>query len=186
MSASPFSFTSGGSGDFNPSQFPDSPAESLDFAIYAPGYEFTPLYHPERLIVTTEKKLSRTGAGCEGERVSIDTLKNSDLSIVGKMHSADLSDVNNLAEENDPVEVLSPVLRSGGMEAVVKRTERGEILSWDGFPLAEDWLIQYQIDLVSTGRDEYENESVSRFDLGEEQGSAGGSSIGPNDSALST
>jgi hypothetical protein len=162
------------------SNLPDSPTEELQFGVYTDvtvdtedlGTEsdgdnererldqdrvadFNPLYYPERVVVTSEKELNRIGAGCEGQKVTIEELKNADVSIVGKMHSEDLSNLQEIARYDGKVEVLCPVLKGSGMDMIIKSTEYGEILGWDGFPTAQDWLMNYKIDLVSTGEQEY-------------------------------
>lgn len=195
------------------SNLPDSPTEELQFGVYTDitvdsqelVYEeggddtrqtldqdriadFNPLYYPERVVVTSEKELNRVGAGCEGQKVTIQELKNADVSIVGKMHSEDLSDLQEISRYDGKVEVLCPVLKGSGMDMVIKSTEYGEILSWDGFPTAQDWLMNYKIDLVSTGEQEYDSGSGTTFEQttfessdGEGTETVGGSStIGTN------
>jgi hypothetical protein len=151
----------GGADGENNSKLPNSPTKKLQFGIYA-GKHFNPLYHPERIVVTTEKELNRIPAGCEGQEVVIKQLKNSDISIVGKMHSEDLSTLQDVAEYDGEAEIISPILK-GGMNTVIKSTEYGEILGWDAFPAAEDWLMNYKIDVVSTGEQEYGSGAESSF-----------------------
>jgi hypothetical protein len=187
------------------SNLPDSPTEKLQFGVYtdttvdsenlateAGGDEardrldqdriadFNPLYYPERVVVTSEKELNRVGAGCEGQKVTIQELKNADVSIVGKMHSEDLSDLQEISRYDGTVEVLCPVLKGSGMDMIIKSTEYGEILGWDGFPTAQDWLMNYKIDLVSTGDQEYGTGEGSNFEQSTFETSevAGGETVG--------
>lgn len=160
----------GGSGDsddfeFEYSPLPDGPNKEIGFTIDAGTYSFTPLYFPARLTITTDKELERIDAGCEGQSINIKQLKNSEISARGKMHGSDLTELNRLAERSETVDVLTPLIPGSGMECIVKKTERGEILGWDGFPQAQDWLLEYKITLVSTGADEYGNQEGSRIEL---------------------
>lgn len=148
------------------SQFPDSPSEEIPFAIYtneSGKSDFTPYYYPSRFSVTTEKEFERTAAACAGERISIKELKNSELHINGKIHAFDLSSLDQLTYTTEPVELISPIVKSGGMEAYVKSVERGELVGYDSYPTADDWLFEYTIDLVSSGRDEYSEDIESRY-----------------------
>lgn len=150
------------------SSFPDNPTPDIGFSIYtSEGPDFHPLYYPSRFTITTEKELSRTSANCEGERVSVKKLKNSEIHITGRVHSSDMEALNALSESVQPVEVNTPALADGAMEAYVKSAERGDVVAYDAFPKAEEWMFEYTIDLVSTGRDEYEGaETTNGYDAG--------------------
>lgn len=128
-----------------------------------PENNFTPVYYPSRFTITTEKDLDRTPASCDGERVSIKELKNSELHVTGKVHESDLQSLWNIAHTTRRVEVITPVLQNGGMEAYVKSVEIGEMIGYDAYPDAEEWMFKYTIDLVSTGKDEYESSSSSNY-----------------------
>jgi len=142
--------------------FPDKPTSTIEFGIYSDEVDdFLPRYYPERFNVTTGKKLERTAAECAGQRVSIEELKNSELHVKGKVLAQNLNQLDEIAHTTEPVEVISPVFVTGGIEAYVKSSERGEIDKYDNF--AGDWLIKYTIDLVSTGRDEYESALEVRY-----------------------
>ena len=149
---------------------PDSPAgEEIPFAIYdsenRDTFSFQPIYYPETLRVVTDKKLTRTDAGCAGENVSIQKMKNSEVHIKGRVHESDLSDLHKLQHRSETVEVISPSLQGGGMECIVKKAEQGDVISWDAFPDAQEWMFEYTLDLVSTGKDEYKNEiQTGRFE----------------------
>jgi hypothetical protein len=138
-------------------QFPDSPTASIGFGIYySGGPDFQPLYYPSNFRITTEKELNRTAADCEGQRVSIDELKNSELHVKGKVHASDMEALDSLAHTTEVVEVISPVIVGSGMDAYVKSAERGDIIGYDAYPTAKEWMFEYTIDLVSVGRDEYQ------------------------------
>lgn len=143
-------------------QFPDSPTASIGFGIYYDGGpDFQPLYYPSNFRITTEKELNRTAADCEGQRVTIDELKNSELHVKGKVHTSDMEALDALAHTTETVEVVTPIIVGGGMEAYVKSAERGDITGYDAYPTAKEWMFEYTIDLVSTGRDEYQESPVS-------------------------
>jgi len=137
-------------GDFDPVQN----SSSLDF---------TPVYYPSRFTITTEKEFERTAAACDGERVSIKKLKDSELHVTGKVHQSDLDSLWQLSHTSKPVEVITPVIKEGGMEAYVKSVEQGEVVGYDAYPDVEEWMFKYTIDLVSTGKDEYNSSSESNY-----------------------
>jgi hypothetical protein len=151
-------------------ELPDSPAEEeIPFAIYdsenRSTFSFQPLYYPETLRVVTDKELNRTDGGCSGENVSIKKLKNSDVHVKGKIHESDLPDLHELRLRSEPVEIVTPAIQGGGLECIIKKAEQGDVLSWDAYPDAQEWMFEYTLDLVSTGRDEYtDNVSQSRFE----------------------
>lgn len=147
-------------------EFPDDPTSSVSFGIYGEDVSFNPLYYPERFSITTEKELQRVKSACEGETVDIEKLKNSTLHVSGRLHTSDLADINALAQTPKPVEVITPLVGSSGMEAYVKMCERGEMAGYDAYPRAEEWMFQYTLDLVSTGVDEYHSHNdSSTFEL---------------------
>jgi len=148
-------------------EFPTSATpDSLDFSIHTiedSAEDFIPLYYPSRFTITTEKKLERTEIGCDGEAVSIEKLKNSTFHVTGKVHASDLSALNDIAHTTQKVEINTPALPTGSMNAYVKSAERGEIIGYDAYPEAEEWMFKYTIDLVSTGENEYESSSKNRY-----------------------
>jgi len=144
--------------------FPDKPTATLGFGVYTEEDsidDFIPRYYPERFNVKTGKELERTASDCAGQRVSIDELKNSEIHITGKAVADKLNALDEVAHTTEPVEVISPVFVTGGMEAYVKSSERGEIDKYDRF--VDGWLVNYTIDLVSTGKDEYESGLEVRY-----------------------
>jgi len=172
MSSNPFSLsTNGSSTNSADNRIPDSPTASLDFGVYsqeAGKHNFRPIYYPERFTITTEKELQRVGSGCGGQKVSIDELKNSELHVTGKVHTSDLQGLNDIIYSTEPVDLVTPVVEGGGMEAFVKSGERGDILSYDAYPTAEEWMFEYTLDFVSTGKDEYESHTKSRYEPSED------------------
>jgi hypothetical protein len=151
------------------SGLPDTPADGqIPFGIYGSAeddnFRFEPVYYPTNLRVTADKEMTRTNGGCDGEQVSIKKLKNSNIHISGKIHESDLPDLHELAHKTEKVEVISPSIQRGGMECIVKKTEQGDMISWDGFPEAQEWMFEYTIDLVSTGKDEYDQSEGGRFE----------------------
>jgi len=131
----------------------------------SPPVEFEPFYYPSRFTIKTEKELQRTASACEGEKVSIKDLKNSELHVTGKIHSSDLPELKNLREFTGKVEVITPAIVGGGMEAYVKSAEQGDLLGYDAYPDKQQWMFEYTIDLVSTGKDEYDsNSEEGRFE----------------------
>jgi hypothetical protein len=146
------------------SRFPEDPTAQVGFGIYTQEDgkgDFVPVYYPERFTYTTEKGFQKTAANCEGQRVSIKEVKNSTLHATGKIHETDLRTLDDLSYTFEPVDVLTPVLQKGGMEAFVKTVERGEYVGFDRFQ--GERMFKYTIDLKSTGKDEYESASQSRY-----------------------
>ena len=169
------------------SGFPESPTAQVGFGIYT--YEegvkdFIPVYYPERFNSTSEKEFEKTGANCEGQRVSIDEVKNSTIHITGKYHESDAIALKDLYETFQPVEVVTPAIAGGSMESYVKSVERGDYYSFDRFE--GERLFEYTIDLVSTGKDEYHSASSSRYGSGSgpDSGESGETSNIPSDSEI--
>jgi len=147
-------------------RLPDSPAETIPFGVYAPNVTFVPAYYPSRMSITTEKEFEKISSGCEGQEIDIKTLKNSTLHISGKVHAKDMGNINRLSQVTEPVDVLTPILEGGGMEFHLESAERGQLIGYDAFPAFEDWMFEYTLDLLSTGKDEYEQIDYSRFSAG--------------------
>lgn len=127
--------------------------------------EFEPFYYPSRFTIKTEKELERTAAACEGQRVRIKELKNSELHVKGKIHSSDLPSLQKLRTHQDTVEVITPAIVGGGMEAYIKSAEQGQMLGYDAYPERKEYMFEYTIDLVSTGKDEYDSHKESRLEV---------------------
>jgi len=146
---------------------PSSASGSISFGVYSQESgvsHFLPVYYPERFTITTEKELQRVSSGCEGEKISVDKLKNSELHITGKVHTSDLSALDDISHSTQPVDVITPVIEGGGMECYITSCERGDVISYDAYPTAEEWMFEYTIDLVSIGTDEYGPQQPSHYE----------------------
>jgi hypothetical protein len=122
-------------------------------AVASSDASFRPIYYPSNFSIVTDKELIRNGAKCEGERISIDKLKNSEIHVNGLVHQQDLDSLDKLAHTTKPVTLISPIVPSGGMEVIVKKAERGDYKSWDAY--VRQRMFEYTIDMVSTGADEW-------------------------------
>lgn len=139
------------------SPLPDSATEEIGFGIYSVegnDIRFQPLYFPERCTITTDKKLNKTKNGCEGQEVRIKTLKNSKVHITGLCLASEISSLRKIAETTEPIDVISETFDYGGLEVYAKKVERGDRQGWDAY--AQEHIFNYTMDLVSTGKDEYE------------------------------
>lgn len=136
----------------------DHPNEQLGFEISPQNspWNFVPKYYPEDFTEMKKKDLDRHGNGCEGESVSIKQVKNREFHVAGVMLREKLFIFRKLANYDDPVDLISPLLEDGGMEVYIKRAERGNQSGWD--PHRNQRLFEYDIDLVSTGKDEGEGD----------------------------
>lgn len=139
----------------------ETTVENLEFSIEGELTSFTPIYYPNSLRTKTGKELQRTGASCNGEKVSIKKMKNSEIHVSGICSRDDLSDIDTIIHASTPAVALGTIFEKGGMEVIVKSAEKGEHAGWDAF--TQQHLFNYTIDLVSTGRDEYESETPSRL-----------------------
>lgn len=173
-----------GRGGVYKAQFPDSPNRKPGFEIRAvhtdDGEEvtggfsdqfadgragpltFVPDYYPDRFTQTKQKELSRDGRQCGGESIVVDTIKNREFHAKGLLLEYEIAAFQALLDHEGEVEILSPISPSGGMECIIKNGELGDSQGYD--PHAQQWLFEYSMDLVSTGKDEYDrgnNEIVS-------------------------
>lgn len=119
-------------------------------------FEFTPEYYPDRFTKVMEKELSREGQQCKGEDVSVKKFKNPDIHATGVTFAHQVSTLEDLHLHEGKVDLYTPISPNGGLEAYVKKVEVGEINGWN--PHEEEWMFDYTMDLVSTGRDEYGND----------------------------
>ena len=118
------------------------------FAIYG-NADFAPYYVPRRFSFSKERNLDRTENFCGNEDVSDLGAKNREMHVSGLIRETELPAFNNLLDTSDPVEMVSP-----GWSGEV-RVMDGEFegpRSTD--PATKQYLYQYSINLVSTGRDE--------------------------------
>lgn len=169
------------------SELQSDPNERLGFEIGPVGgtWAFTPEFYPTTFRQAKSNSLEREGAGETGENVVLETVKNREFHAEGRVLESELSIINRLVGYDEPVEIISPIVPYGGMECMVKEGEvRDEEVGWD--PVTSQRYFQYTIDLVSTGRDEYDrgsNRIVSAIlsGLPEPENAVGGSSsIGIN------
>lgn len=144
----------GGSG-----RVPDNPVESLGFEIDAPDtwWSFAPKYYPDRFVQTKDHDLQRDGKQCHGENVSIKAIKNREFHASGIILSGRLDIYNRLMDYTKVVNIISPLTPDGGMECQIKHIELGEEVGYD--PVERQRQFKFTIDLVSTGRDEYGDNS---------------------------
>lgn len=119
------------------------------------SWSFTPEYYPEDFTQMKKKELSRYGGGCNGESVSIKMVKNRELHVTGVLLEGEINIFHGLLDLDSEVDLLSPLTPEGGLECYIKKGELGNQTGWD--PHNKQWLFKFTLDLVSTGRDEYDN-----------------------------
>lgn len=148
--------------DQNDSQFgvqndiPSNPNQQLGFEI-APRdtyWSFAPEFYPDRFNQQKSKELTRNPQQCGGESVSLKAIKNRDFHAKGVLLEGEIPVFQKLLDFEGKVDILSPLTPSGGMECYLKQGELGEQKGWD--PHTRQWMFSYSMDLVSTGRDEYQ------------------------------
>jgi hypothetical protein len=133
----------------------DHPNKQLGFEINPKEKEWSliPEYYPDDFTEMKKKDMERHGNGCEGESVSVKKVKNREFHVSGVILRSTLPLLRQLADYNEPVDLISPLIKDGGMEVYVKRAERGNQDGWD--PYHSQRLFEYDIDLVSSGKDEH-------------------------------
>jgi hypothetical protein len=138
-----------------------NPNEQLGFEINPQEayWTFTPEFYPKDFTNMKKRELTRYGTPCGAESVSIKAVKNREFHVAGLMLHQDLSIFHSLQEYNGKVDLISPVVPNGGMECMVKKTELGNKKGFD--PQTSQWMFEYNMDLVSTGRDEGGSEEQS-------------------------
>ncbi|UBF19097.1 hypothetical protein HRTV-14_gp24 [Halorubrum phage HRTV-14] len=120
-------------------------------------FEFNPLFFPDRFNQKFDKELRREGQQCRGEDVSIKNLKNSEFHATGVVLEENLRVVQKLAEHDGVVDMITPISPNGGMECYIKGGDVGEVEGWN--PVARQWMFTYTLDFVSTGLDEFGNDT---------------------------
>jgi hypothetical protein len=145
------------------SDLPDDPNQQLGLEILPNGSDwgykvgFTPEFYPNDFTQMKKKELNRYGgSNCEAESVSIKSVKNREFHIAGLMIESQIQVFQDLLDSNSEVDILSPLTPNGGMECFLKKGELGNYKGYD--PHTEERIFEYTLDLVSTGRDETENE----------------------------
>jgi hypothetical protein len=156
----------------NTSNIPDDPTARLGFEVKPASthssdeseeanpsqlWQFAPAYYPDRFVQVKPRELDRDGKQCEGEDVSLKTLKNREFHASGIILAFEIPIFHQLMDFSNTVDVISPLTpMSSGMECEIKDAELGEKEGWD--PIYKQWQFNYTIDLVSTGHDEYDND----------------------------
>jgi hypothetical protein len=149
--------------------YPDNPNQRPSFEIKyseknSASWTFNPEFFPSDFTIMKKKKYDRYGGGCEGETVSLKSVKNREAHVVGFLIESELQTFEDIQDEESPVTVFSPKVPKGGLECVVKQAELGNDAGWD--PATGERMFKYTIDLISTGRDEYDsgqNQIVTGF-----------------------
>jgi hypothetical protein len=127
-------------------------------------WSFAPEFYPESFTQMKKKKLTRYGGNCGGESVSIKSIKNREFHVTGVLLQGEISLFQGLLDYGGKVDVLSPLTPSGGMECYIKKGELGKQKGFD--PHTRQWMFEFTMDLVSTGRDEHDtgkNEIVTEI-----------------------
>ena len=120
---------------------------------------FTPAFYPDRFNQTSEKELRREGQQCRGEDVSVKNFKNAEFHATGVLLEENLRTFQRLLQYDGQVDMITPVSPQGGLECYIKKGEVGEMEGWNPGTGAIDaqWMFNYTVDLVSTGKDEFGN-----------------------------
>jgi hypothetical protein len=120
-------------------------------------FEFAPKFFPDRFNQSFDKELRREGQQCRGEDVSIKNLKNSEFHATGVVLEENLRRVQKLANHDGVVDMITPISPNGGMECYIKSGDVGELEGWN--PVYRQWMFNYTFDFVSTGLDEFGNDT---------------------------
>jgi hypothetical protein len=118
------------------------------FGLYG-EVSFSPFYVPSRMTLGKERRVDRTENFCGGEDVSDMGAKNREFHISGVLREKEIDAFNDLLDAGSEFEMVAPAWS-------------GEVMLEDGEvegPKATDpqtgqWLYQYSMNVVSTGRDE--------------------------------
>lgn len=118
------------------------------FLLLGNPVEFRPYYSPKRVNVTQKRELNRTERFCGGEDVTDLGYSNSDIHISGKALKSELSNLKDSINIEQAFELTS--------EAFVGevRVAGGEYEGPTGRDVETgEFMFEYSLDLVSTGRD---------------------------------
>jgi hypothetical protein len=139
-------------------QTTSNPNEELGFEINPPNerWTFIPEFYPSSLTQMKKKELTRFGGNCGSESVSIKAIKNREIHVTGLILEGEVSLFNSLMDMEETVDVYSPLMPNSGLEAHIKKAELGNQKGWD--PHTNQWMFEYTIDFVSTGKDEADNQ----------------------------
>lgn len=117
-------------------------------------WNFAPEFYPDDFTQMKKKELNRYASGCSGESVDIKKVKNREFHVAGVILEGEVSVFQSLLDYEGRIDLISPLSRSKGMECYVKKGELGNQKGWD--PHTRQWMFEYSLDLVSTGRDEHD------------------------------
>lgn len=133
-----------------------NPNKQLGFEIFPSqsSWTFVPNFYPDKFTQMKKKELDRYGGKCGGESVSIKSIKNREFHAEGIILEGEVEVFNALVDYDKTVDLISPLTESGGMECYIKRGELKGQSGWD--PHHQQWMFKYTLDLISTGRDEYD------------------------------
>jgi hypothetical protein len=137
-------------------KFSSGPNTQLGFEIvpHTTHWNFSPEFYPDDFTQMKKKKLNRYTSGCSGESVDIKKIKNREFHAAGVILEGEIPVFQSLLDYEQKVDLISPLSRSKGMECYVKQGELGNQKGWD--PHTRQWMFEYSLDLVSTGRDEHD------------------------------
>lgn len=134
-----------------------NPNKQLGFEISPTDeyWSFIPEFYPEDFSQMKKKELNRyASGGCGGESVEIKSIKNREFNATGVLLQGEINVFQGLLDHEGVVDLLSPITTGGGAECYIKQGEIGKQKGWD--PHTQQWMFEYTIDLVSTGRDEHD------------------------------
>jgi hypothetical protein len=134
----------------------NEPTARLGFELKAVDswWSFVPNFYPNVYRQTKDRELDRSGRPCGGEDISIKKIKNRQFHITGVLLASEIPIYQKLMDYQQPLDLISPLTPHGGMEVHIKKSELGEWAGWD--PVEQEHMFEYKVDLVSTGRDEYD------------------------------
>jgi hypothetical protein len=159
VSQNNFSYTDTGDPQDTVEQTEAHPNKQLGFEIspVEVSWAFVPQFYPETFTQMKKKELDRYGGKCDGESVSIKSIKNREFNAAGRLLQGEVSIFQALSDIDSEVDLISPKAERGGIECFVKQAELGQQVGWN--PHHRQWMFEYTIDLVSTGRDEHDDSS---------------------------
>lgn len=157
VNQSNFSYTDTGEPQDTVTEIESHPNEQLGFEVSPSDVEwsFVPEFYPKSFTQVKKKKLDRYGGKCDGESVSIKEVKNREFNASGLILQGEVSIFQALSDISSEVDLISPKTERGGMECFIKQAELGKQAGWN--PHHRQWMFEYTLDLVSTGRDEYDS-----------------------------
>lgn len=151
------------SDDFIPLEsFSEGPSEPLGFEINPidTSWTFAPNYYPSELTQNGSNELKRDGGNCGNQDVSVKKNKNREIHIRGIVLEERLGQLHALMDFTNELDLISPLTpNNAGMECYMKKCEIGEKQGWHED--YEQYLFDYTIDLVSSGRDGFTNDRNS-------------------------